>query len=196
MEKSQSIGAIAKALISFHTKVDKVKKDASNPFFKSKYASLSNILEAIHTPLLESGLTFSQFPSNGHSLTTIIIHAESGEYMLDTYEMKPVKDDPQGRGSCITYQRRYALAAVLGLNIDEDDDANLASTPKAEVKKGDLALTKKGKISDKAFSEAKARIEKGEAGLYDKLKEMFSLSVYQDEQLSDASKRLNGKVHA
>jgi hypothetical protein len=53
----------------------------------------------------------------------------SGEWISATYEMKPTKDDPQGAGSVITYQRRYALGAALGLNIDEDDDGNKACIP-------------------------------------------------------------------
>jgi len=59
----------------------------------------------------------------------MLIHVDSGEYLMDTYEMKPTKDDPQGIGSSITYQRRYAIGAILSLNIDEDDDGNSASNP-------------------------------------------------------------------
>ena len=129
MEKSQSLKNIAAALVLFHVKVESVKKDANNPFFKSKYASLSNILDVVNDPLNESGLTFCQFPTDTNGLTTILMHAETGEYIQATYEMTPTKNDPQGRGSAITYQRRYALAAILGLNIDEDDDGNAASTP-------------------------------------------------------------------
>jgi hypothetical protein len=133
MEKSTSIKNIAAALITFHVKCDKVGKDATNPFFKKKYASLSNILDTINDPLNESGLAFVQFPTGIDGLTTILIHAASGEYIQECYEMKSAKDDPQSRGSAITYQRRYALAAILGLNIDDDDDANAASRP-AEAK--------------------------------------------------------------
>ncbi len=127
MQKSDSIKNIAKALMTFHLKVDVIKKDAKNPFFKSSYASLSNILEAINDPLIEAGLSFTQLPTGENGLTTILMHGESGEFMEAEYTMKPVKDDPQGRGSVITYQRRYALAAVLGLNIDDDDDGNAAT---------------------------------------------------------------------
>jgi len=67
-----------------------------------------------------------QFPDGQHGLTTIIMH-ESGEWLQSTYTMKPVKDDPQGIGSSITYQKRYALAGALALNIDDDDDANSAT---------------------------------------------------------------------
>lgn len=135
MQKSESIKNIAQALIVFHVKVDTIKKDAKNPFFKSTYASLTNILDAINEPLIESGLAISQFPTGADGLTTILIHGESGEWISSTYEMRPVKDDPQGRGSCITYQRRYALASVLSLNIDEDDDGNKASQPAPVIEK-------------------------------------------------------------
>lgn len=127
MEKSQSIVNIAKALSLFQAKMGKVTKDATNPFFNSKYATLSNILETIKTPLLESGLSFTQFPTGQNGLTTVLMHGESGEYMQTDYFMNPSKSDPQAQGSAISYMRRYALAAVLGLNIDEDDDANAAT---------------------------------------------------------------------
>lgn len=146
MQKSESIKNIATALIIFHVKVDKIKKDAINPFFKNKYASLSNILEVINDPLNESGLSFVQMPSGINELVTILMHSESGEFIQSSYEMRPVKDDPQGRGSCLTYQRRYALSAILGLNIDDDDDANLASVqPKENQNRNDaqkLAMDK------------------------------------------------------
>ena len=126
MEKSPSITKIASALITFQIKVGKIAKDATNPFFKSKYASLSNIQDAIAEPLNESGLSYMQFPDGLHGLTTIIMH-DSGEWLQSTYTMQPVKNDPQGIGSAITYQKRYALAGALALNIDDDDDANQAT---------------------------------------------------------------------
>lgn len=132
MEKSQSIKSIAAALQAFQGKMSKIKKDSNNPFFKSKYASLSTILEHIQEPLAECGISFAQFP-DGTSLCTIIMHGDSGEWMQANYDICPVKNDPQAIGSAITYARRYALGAVLGLNIDDDDDAN-AATGKTESK--------------------------------------------------------------
>lgn len=126
MEKSQSIKSLAAALQTFQGKMSKIKKDSNNPFFKSKYASLSTILEHIQEPLAESGISFAQFP-DGTSLCTIIMHGDSGEWMQANYDICPVKNDPQAIGSAITYARRYALGAVLGLNIDDDDDANAAT---------------------------------------------------------------------
>jgi len=183
MDKSPSIKNIAAALIIFHVKVDKVKKDASNPFFKSKYASLSNILEAIDMPLNEAGLSFSQFPTGENGLTTILMHAESGEYIESDYIMKPVKDDPQGKGSVITYQRRYALAAVLGLNIDEDDDANHASGLNGNTKQ---EATPQLPWLNKDTKEHKGAIAKLTAGTtsIEKIKQAFKLSKEMEKELS------------
>lgn len=147
MEKSQSIKNISAALLLFQVKMGKIKKDANNPFFKSKYATLSTILEHIQIPLSECGLSYSQFPTGDNGLTTILMHPDSGEYIQSTYNIQPVyeyqkekdKDGnivwradtphvtPQSMGSAITYARRYALGAILGLNIDDDDDGNAGS---------------------------------------------------------------------
>lgn len=134
MNKSSSIGNLAKALVAFQGKVGKIKKDAKNPFFKSNYASLSNIQDEIQEPLTESGLAYCQLPDGDEGLTTIIMHAESGEFLEATYSIHAAKKDPQGLGSAITYARRYALCAALGLNV-EDDDGNSATKAKQEEEK-------------------------------------------------------------
>lgn len=131
MEKSENISKLCAALIVFDNEVGIIPKDSTNPFFKNAYAALPDILSAIKEPLHKAKLTVKQFPTGEHELTTLLIH-ESGEFISSTYKMKPAKDDPQGEGSRITYQRRYALGAVLGLNIDEDDDGNKASEPQKQ----------------------------------------------------------------
>jgi len=128
MEKSDSIKNLAKAIMTFNAEVGKIHKKSTNPFFKSKYASLPDILSEISEPLQSAGLIITQLP-DGLSLTTMLIHVESGEYITASGEMKPVKNDPQSLGSAITYQRRYAIGALLSLNIDVDDDGNKATTP-------------------------------------------------------------------
>lgn len=128
MEKSQSIKELAQALCNFQGAVAKVKKTETNPFFKSKYADLSAILDVIREPLTENGLSFVQFPKGRYGLETMLMHV-SGEWISESYEMEPTKKDPQGAGSVITYQRRYALGSILGLNIDVDDDGNSGSQP-------------------------------------------------------------------
>jgi hypothetical protein len=126
MNKSESIKNIAGALVKFQASVSKVAKEANNPFFKSKYASLANILDTIQKPLSECGLAVSQFP-DGNALTTIILHADSGEWMESSYVMPVAKqNDPQAMGSAMTYARRYALGSILNLNIDDDDDGEKA----------------------------------------------------------------------
>jgi hypothetical protein len=126
MEKSETITKLSAALVKFSGKMTKVGKDAVNPHFRNKYASLSNIIEGTQGDLAECGLAVLQLPAGENQLTTMLIH-ESGEYISETYVMRPTKNDPQGLGSAITYQRRYALGAILNLNIDEDDDGNGAS---------------------------------------------------------------------
>jgi hypothetical protein len=167
MNKSESIIELAKALVKFHSVMGKVSKDAANPFFKNKYASLSNIIEAVTKPLNDNGLSILQLPSI-EGLTTLLLH-ESGEW-ISSVSATPVKDatDPQKLGSAITYARRYALGAILSLNIDEDDDGQKAATapPKkqaAPVPKSERVIVADGdelflKIV-KAVSDGKATIQ-------------------------------------
>jgi len=119
---------ITKALIKFHMEVGKVKKDADNPFFKSKYASLSNILDVVTPVLVTCDLNIIQMPVGEGKLKTILSHI-SGEMIESEFDMHVLKRDPQSMGSAITYARRYAIGAILNLNIDEDDDGNKASIP-------------------------------------------------------------------
>lgn len=126
MEKSNETKNLFSALLKFNAEMGKISKTSSNPFFKSKYAALPDILDAISEPLHNSGLVIIQIPDND-GLTCIVAHAESGEYISANGIMKPIKNDPQSIGSAITYQRRYSIASILNLNIDEDDDGNKAS---------------------------------------------------------------------
>jgi hypothetical protein len=169
MQKSESITNIAKALILFHVKMGEVYKDAKNPFFKSNYATLSNIQDAIKEPLIESGLTVCQFPTGDHGLTTLILH-ESGEFLWSEYTMTPVKNDPQGIGSCITYQKRYALVSALNLNVqDEDDDGNKATY--GNNKPDEKQWLNKGKVFDAAVQKLKSG-----ATTIEKIKSAYKLS--------------------
>lgn len=129
-KKSESIKNIAVALAKFNGEVSKIEKDSANPHFKNKYASLDNIIDEIRPILQRNGLSIIQMPGGDgekFTMTTMLIH-ESGEWIeSDPIVMRPVKNDPQGIGSCATYARRYSLAAFLSLNTGEDDDGNGAS---------------------------------------------------------------------
>lgn len=141
MEKSTSIVNLAKGLKSFHANLGKIARDATNPFFNSKYATLSAILEAIKQPLQDAGLSFTQFPTGQNGLTSVLMHCETGEFMQCEYFMQPIKNDPQAQGSVISYMRRYSLAAILGLNLDEDDDGNRATHGAATPKEAAVKAT-------------------------------------------------------
>jgi ERF superfamily len=126
METSASVKDLAAALSKFQSEVPAVVKDSTNPFFKSKYATLDGLISTIRKPLADNGLSFSQLPSGDNQLATIIMH-KSGEWLKAIATLHPTKNDPQGQGSAITYMRRYALGAALGIATEEDDDANEAS---------------------------------------------------------------------
>jgi hypothetical protein len=125
---SPSIANITKAVSAVQAVLTPALKDSSNPFFKSKYADLGSVWEAIRKPLSDNGLAIFQLPGgNGEllTLTTILSHV-SGEFITGTLTMRPAKNDPQGIGSCISYARRYALSAIIG-GYAADDDGNTAS---------------------------------------------------------------------
>lgn len=129
---SPTIGNIATSLVKFNGEVETISKDAKNPHFKNTYASLDNIVEEIRPLLFKHGITVMQIPSGDGetvSMKTMLLH-ESGEWMeSEPLCMKPVKNDPQGVGSCITYARRYSLCSMLNLSTGDDDDGNDASHP-------------------------------------------------------------------
>lgn len=129
METSAEIKDIAAALTKAQAEIKNVVKNTDNSYFKSRYADLSAILDASRDPLSKNGLSVMQTPEDngggGVSLRTTILHS-SGQFITSVYTLPPTKQDPQGYGSAITYMRRYALSAVLGIG-QEDDDGNLAS---------------------------------------------------------------------
>lgn len=131
MERSQSVVNIAAALSKFRAGMEPIPKTSSNPFFKSKYADLEAIDEAIKENLWEQELTVVTMPDHigvEPALTVLLVHA-SGEWMEGTIPLSLVKAGPQDEGAAMTYMRRYATSAVLNLITDDDDDGNSASQP-------------------------------------------------------------------
>lgn len=152
MKRSESIANLSKGLATFHSLVGKISKDAKNPFFKSNYASLPHILTEIQEPLEKSGLIITQFPDES-GLTTMLIHAETGEYLEATYNMPVAKaNDPQALGSAISYARRYAVSSILSLKIDDDDaEAAMKQVRQPQVEDSRPWLNNKGEALDKAM---------------------------------------------
>lgn len=138
MEMSEQINELSAALSKAQAKIIGALKDAANPFFKSKYADLSSVWDAVRDPLTANGLAVIQTtssPPDGSSVivTTMLTHS-SGQWVRDSLTMAPAKRDPQGIGSAITYGRRYALAAITGCpQIDDDGEAAVGRKGSATV---------------------------------------------------------------
>lgn len=127
MQRSDQINDLAAALVKAQGKIGGAKKDSTNPHFKSSYADLASVWDAVREPLSANGLAVVQWPrtvENGVEIETMIAHS-SGQWMSDILWMPAAKMDAHGLGSAITYGRRYALMSVCGV-APVDDDANAA----------------------------------------------------------------------
>ena len=131
MKQSDTIGKLAEALAKAQGAIKGAVKDSTNPHFKSRYADLASIWDACRAALSANGLAVVQMPEAADpgtvALTTTLMHS-SGEWVSATVTARLPQDNPQGVGSALTYLRRYALAAAVGVAPD-DDDGNAASTP-------------------------------------------------------------------
>jgi len=130
--QSQDIAELAKAMLKVQAALQPAMKDAENPFTKSYYATFNSVMEACRDALVSNGIWMCQYPvqvESGHmGLVTKLIHAESGQWQASLAVVPLPKADPQGYGSCITYAKRYALTAMLGM-VTEDDDGEGAKMP-------------------------------------------------------------------
>lgn len=130
--RSEKISNIAKALSSFQSKVGSIKKNKDVEVTKKAggkyifhYADLGAIFDGIKKLLGEFGLSYSQIiQENGKKLITILMH-ESGEWVQSEIELM-MYGDIKSYGGDITYKRRYALSAILGLATESDDDGSQA----------------------------------------------------------------------
>lgn len=127
---SEAFKSIMGAILKVQAAAGGVVRDATNPHFKSRYASLENVVDALRGPCQAAGLVILQSPStegNIVSVQTMIVHAESGEWIASTLSMPASKPDAQGIGSAITYNCRYSLMALFNLPpIDDDGEGAVA----------------------------------------------------------------------
>ena len=133
MYKSEQVNELAAALSKAQGVMKPAIFDKSNPHFKSKYATLASIWDAIRKPLADNGLSVTQttrMNGVGIILDTQLMHV-SGQLISSEYPL--VAGAPQAMGSSMTYARRYCLSAICGITADDDDDANEAqkATPRA-----------------------------------------------------------------
>lgn len=155
MQRSESIAKLAEALSAAQGAIENAAKDADNPFFKSKYADLASIRDAVRTAFAANGLSCPQFVTtkltdlteqredkDGKpfvayltlvSVETMLLHS-SGEFMSSVLDLPIWDADPQKVGSASTYGRRYGLQSVAGVAAELDDDGNAASGKQYQVK--------------------------------------------------------------
>lgn len=143
MQTSEQINELASALAKAQGEITGALKDSANPFFKSKYADLASCWDACRGPLSKHGLAVFQAAETTNelqgvqrdevhlALTTTLAHS-SGQWMRSTLRVNPKDDTPQAMGSALTYARRYALTAMVGV-AQVDDDGNAGSGRSAGV---------------------------------------------------------------
>lgn len=125
---TEGIGKLALALSKAQGEISGALKDSTNPFFQSNYADLGNVIAACRGPLSKNELAVIQ-TTEPHEMGVVVISTlvhSSGQWIRGKLRMKPTKNDPQGVGSALTYARRYAYAALVGV-AQVDDDGNAAS---------------------------------------------------------------------
>ncbi len=183
MNYTANMAELSKALKDLNKELDNPKNSAINPFFKSKYAPLNDILSYIRPLMAEHGLSIVQntlTQNEAIGIQTMIIH-ESGQFIQsDIMFIKTDKDTAQGQGSAITYGRRYQLSAMLSIASEDDDDGNSASKQpenKPESKHTPAALKNpKGEIELQKGDHVKIMQE------LDKVKNEKQLKFYYDKR--------------
>lgn len=140
MNHSESIANLAAALVKVQAKLEPVKREhtakiesrkGSGSSFSYSYASLDDVMASCRDLLAENGLAVTQLPvtaEGGVGLETVLLH-QSGEYIAETFRM-PCEGGAQAVGSALSYARRYAFLAVVGIPMEDDDGAAATTSQK------------------------------------------------------------------
>lgn len=168
---SESITELAQALIKAQMQMAPAPKDAVNPFIKNRYATLNSVMETCRNALIANGIWLTQLPVPAPlelgeaciGLLTKLTHAESGQWQASLTVVPLPKADPQGMGSVITYARRYALTAMLGM-VTEDDDGEAAKLPTRPVSSAIGSNTRKRQSPSLPYP-ADSKKEEAESGM-------------------------------
>ncbi len=148
MNKSEQINELAAALALAQGQTEGAKKDSDNPFFKSKYADLASVVDAIRGPFAEHGLAYVQLPIPAEGdwvkVETVLLHS-SGQWISNIVDVPVSKGDAQGYGSALTYARRYGLSAICGV-APEDDDGNAAAKAKPRATEQEMTPRARGAV--------------------------------------------------
>lgn len=135
MKMSDTITAIAPALVRAQSLIEDAVKDSTNPAFKSKYADLSAVLAVIRKPMADNDLCVLQSPvraDGGVDVETMILH-KSGEWVSQSCFIPINKSDAHGTGSGITYGRRYGLMSIFCIGTEDDDASAAVSNAPAKI---------------------------------------------------------------
>lgn len=144
-ETKVKAASLSAAMAKAFAEIEAATKSANNPHFKSKYADLGAVIDAVKPPLIKHGLFFTQRShpvENGVSVETVLHHEGGEELSLGTLFVPANKQDAQGFGSALTYARRYGLMTAFGVPA-EDDDGNAASrsAPRAAASPANPPIT-------------------------------------------------------
>jgi hypothetical protein len=127
MKQSETTAILDAALALAQADLSNVPKTSPNPFFKSRYADLAEVLDTVRPVFAKHGLSIVQSPAYENKVVSVTTRIScKGEWLEGTASCPVTKDDAQGVGSAITYLRRYALAAFAGV-AQTDDDGNAAT---------------------------------------------------------------------
>ncbi|MEY9806944.1 ERF family protein [Bradyrhizobium elkanii] len=161
MMQSEQINELAAALSKAQGAMQNAVMNRTNPHFRSKYADLSSVLDAIRGPLAANGLSTVQTMHIGEGsrmiLRTTLMHS-SGQYIASEYPL-PLTGKPQEMGSAQTYARRYSLAALVCNASEEDDDGNAAQAAKNGNGNGQHKAAADGSVSVQQLRELESLIE-------------------------------------
>ena len=196
MIKSDSIVELSKALAKFQANVKQPMKDKNNPFFKSKYVPLENVVEAITQEAPKHGLSFVQWALNDDTgrvgVATMLMH-ESGEFIeFDPVHMKADKETAQGAGALISYLKRYSLSAVFGITSDQDDDGNSASGNKVAKSATQAEI---GNLKKEIIAFSKLMTEQGKDVKPEQVEQTLNITDYaklNSEDVKEAVNKLKG----
>ena len=192
MKKSESIVELSKALAKFQEEVKQPLKDKNNPFFKSKYVPLENVVEAITDVAPKNGLSFVQWALNDENgrvgVATMLMH-ESGEFIeFDPVHMKADKETAQGAGALISYLKRYSLSAVFGITSDQDDDGNSASGNKVAKSATQAEI---GNLKKEIIAFSKLMTEQGKDVKPEQVEQTLNITDYTKLNSEDVKEAVN-----
>jgi hypothetical protein len=200
---SPGIGKLSKALVKLQGELPRAGKTADNPFFKSKYADLTSIMDVVQKPLHDNGfaiistMDYDDLHPDSVLIYTTLLH-ESGEWLRGCIKMQPLlagnrkAPTPQEVGSMITYGKRYGISAMLSLATEDDDGAAASGTIAGAVK---IAKEVFPDAEELTIDTLQAALEKAGIGVIKVLKR-FNVESMEDltkEQILEVYTQLKAK---